>query len=240
MNKLKSAILYGCSTIFIAICIFYLIQYAVVGFITLMIGLSMGTFENVGTNCLEIDSIVFVGIVGVLSFKEDFRMLIQNGFTRKYIFVANFSMFCFIAGTMALIDTVVGNVIHYFNDNYFSLYGGIYGYGNLFMNWLWLFLVYVLVCCLLYLVILIINKVGKNVSIYLGCCVGGIVLLLIALFRYVFSAEITSNILEFLIKVIGFMTDGTINYLFPVLTLLLLIVILGSGSYAVIRRTELK
>ena len=38
----------------------------------------------------------------------------------------------------------------------------------------------------------------------------------------------------------GFMTDGTINYLLPALALLLLITVLGSCSYAIIRRTELK
>ena len=96
-------------------------------------------------------------------------------------------MFCFIAGTMALVDTAVGNMIHYFNDNYSSLYGSIYGYDHLFMNWLWLFLVYILVCSLLYLGILIINKAGKKISLCLGVCFGGIVLLIIALFRCFFS-----------------------------------------------------
>ena len=90
MNKLKSAILYDCSTTFRAIGIFYIIQYAIVSFITLIIGISLGTFDNVGTNGLEINSLIFVGIVGVLGFKEDFKMLIQNGFTRKYIFITNF------------------------------------------------------------------------------------------------------------------------------------------------------
>lgn len=41
-------------------------------------------------------------------------------------------------------------------------------------------------------------------------------------------------------KVMGFMTDGTINYIFPSITLFVIIAILGIGSYAVIRRTELK
>ena len=172
------------------------IQYALVGFITIIIGLVMGTFEDVGTNCLEINTLVYIGILGVLGFKDDFKMLIQNGFTRKYIFIATLSMFGFISGTMALIDTIVGNLIHHYNNSYSTLYGSIYGYDNLFMNWLWLFLLYVTFCCLLYLIILIINKTGKNVSI-LGVIFGGIVLLIVALFRYVFTGETIHNILEF-------------------------------------------
>ena len=51
---------------------------------------------------------------------------------------------------------------------------------------------------------------------------------------------IIHNILEFLMKAMGFMADGTINYIFPTITLFILLAILGSGAYAIIRRTELK
>lgn len=240
MKNLKSIVQYECITSMKYLLIFYLILYSIIALISLIIGISTGSFEKTGTNVLEINSIIYVGIVGVLGLKQDFKMLIQNGFTRKYIFIATFAMFGCISGIMAFIDTAVGNILHYFNNSYISLYGGIYGYDNLFMNWIWLFLVYVFVCSLLYLVILVVNKVGKNISIYLGCSLGGIILLIIALFRYVFPTKIASNILEFLTKIMGFMTDGTINYVFPAFTLLIFIAILGSGSYAVIRRTELK
>ena len=166
MKNLKSIIQYECMTSFKYIWVFYAIQFAIVGFIAIIVGIIMGTFENIGTNCLEINSLVYISILGVLGFKDDFKMLIQNGFIRKYIFIATIAMFCFISGTMALVDAVVGNLIYHINNNYFSVYGAIYGYDNIFMNWLWLFLLYVTFCCLLYLIILVINKVGKKVSIY--------------------------------------------------------------------------
>lgn len=240
MKSLKSIIQYECMTSFKYIWIFYAIQYTIVGLITITIGLVMGTFKNVGTNCLELNTLVYISILGVLGFKEDFKMLIQNGFTRKYIYIATIAMFCFISGTMAFVDTVVGNMMRLINSNYSSLYGGLYGYDNLFMNWLWLFLLYVVLCSLLYLIILVINRVGKNVSIYLGLAFGGVILLIIALFRYVFSTELVRDIVEFLMQAMGFMTDGTINYIFPALTLFVIVAILGIGSYAVVRRTELK
>ena len=109
MNKLKSIIQYECMTSFKYIWIFYAIQYAIVGLITLIIGIVSGSFENVGTNCLEINTLFFVSILGALGFKEDFKTLIQNGFTRKYIFIAALSLFSFMSGIMAFIDTVVGN-----------------------------------------------------------------------------------------------------------------------------------
>ncbi len=240
MNKLKSVIQYECMTSFRYIWIFYAVQYAIISLITLIMGISTGTFENLGTNFLEMNTLIFVSILGVLGFKEDFKTLIQNGFTRKYIFIGTFSLFCFMSGIMALVDTVIGNVLHQFNNHYMSLYGRIYGYGNFIMNWLWLFFVYVLFCSLMYLAVLVINKVGKITAIYLGVILGGIVLLTVALFRYVLSAKVISSIIAFVTKAMGFMADGTINYLFPALTLFILAAILGSCSYAVIRRTELK
>lgn len=240
MRNLKAVIQYECTTSFKYIWIFYGIMYAVIAFITVLVGISTGDFSKVTTNCLEINTLIYVGILGALGFREDFKMLIQNGFTRKYIFIATFSMFCFISGTMALVDTAAGNLHHYFNQNYDSVFGGIYGYKNLFANWLWLFLLYVAVCCLLYLVVLVINKLGKSSSICLGIAFGGAVLVLIALFKYVFSRELVNSFINFMIKAMGFMADGTINLLFPVLTLLAAAAVLGGGAYAVLRRTELK
>ena len=142
---------------------------------------------------------------------------------------------------MALVDAAVGNMIHYFNDNYSSLYGSIYGYDHLFMNWLWLFLVYILVCSLLYLGILIINKAGKKTiplsgSLFWRYRVADHRIIPI----WFFQQKTISTVIEFLTKAMGFMNDGRINYLFPTLTFLLLIAVFGSGSYAIIRRTELK
>lgn len=240
MKKLQAIIRYECMTSFKYIWIFYGIQYAIVALITLIIGISMGSFENVGTNCLETNTLIYIGVLGVLGYSEDFKMLIQNGFTRKYIFIASISMFVFIAGSMALVDTVVGNVLHALQTNYQSVYGGIYGYENVFLNWLWLFLLYTLVCTLFYLVVLVINRIGKAGSLYLGIGIGGMVLLIIALFRFVFTSTFVNKVVEWLFKAFGFMPDGTINHLFPVLTLLILTAIFGIGAYAVIRRTELK
>lgn len=232
MNKLKAVVQYECTTSLKHIWLFCGIM--------LIIGIGTGRFEDINTSNLEVNSMIYVGVLGALGFEQDFKMLIQNGFTRKMIFSATLFMFCFVSGIMAFIDTIIANLIHHVDNDYVSLYSGIYGYDNIFMNWLWLFLVYVLVFCLLYLAVLVINKVGKFVSISLGVFLVGCVLLVIALFRYVFSAEAARNILEFLTKAMGFMTDGTINYFFPVLTFLILDGILGSVSFMIIQRTELK
>ena len=239
MTKLKSAVLYEYLTKVRAIGFFYLIQYLIVALIFAIVAICTEGKET-GSNALEFSSVVFVSVIGVLGYKEDFKALLQNGYTRKYIFGATVCMFTLLAGTLALIDTIIGNSLHYFNDNYFTLYGGIYGYGNVFANWLWLTALYLMFCSLFYLAVLVINRVGKTVSLLIGVVVCGIILLVIALFQFVFPDELVSKTWEFMMKAMGFMGDGTTNLFFPVLSFLVIGVVFGIGSYAVIRRTELR
>lgn len=85
MKNLKSIIQYECMTSFKYIWVFYGIQYAFIAFITVILGLSLGTFSEVGVNCLEMNTLIYMSTLGVLGFQDDFKMLIQNGFTHKYI-----------------------------------------------------------------------------------------------------------------------------------------------------------
>lgn len=239
MNKLKSAVLYECSTKIKAIGLFYLIEYLITALIFVIVAICTKGNET-GSNALEFSSIIFVSVVGVLGYKEDFKALIQNGYTRKYIFLSTVCMFVFMCGTMALIDTIIGNTIHYLNNHYFTVFGALYGYDNLFFNWLWLTVLYLMFCSLFYLGVLVINKTGKIISLSIGVGLCGIILLVIALFRFVLSPKIVQNVVEFLMKIMGFMSDGTIQHIFPVISFFVIGTVLGISSYAIIRRTELK
>ncbi|OUO81058.1 hypothetical protein B5F53_00295 [Blautia sp. An249] len=238
MNKLKAVIQFECMTSFKYIWIFYGIQYAVVLLATLIVRVSVDNAEYIGVSGLETNTFIYVGILGMLGYSEDFKMLIQNGFTRRYIFIACVAMFGFISGCMALVDTVVGNVLHYVLPGYQSIYGGLYGYENILLNWLWLLLLYMLLCSLFYLAVLVVNKAGKILSISLGVIIGSVGLLVMT--RFALSDSAANKVSVFLMKAFGFMPDGTINHFLPLLTMLLLTVAAGAGAYGVIRKTELK
>lgn len=240
MNKLKSSILYVCSTKIMPICIFYLLQFIIITFIIILIKLFVPPEGQSGMNSMEINSLVFVGIMGVMSFICDFKMLLQNGFTRKYIFIATIIQFMFMSSLIALVDVVLGQVLHCMNHNYNSIFGCLYGYNHLFMNWYWLALLYMLILSLFYMCVLIFNKAGKKNALYIGIIVGGVLLLIITLFVYVFSKETIQSIFLFIKQAMGFMANGTINVINPAITFLLCTVLLESISYIIIRRTELK
>ncbi len=85
-----------------------------------------------------------------------------------------------------------------------------------FINWLWLTALYLMFCSLFYLAILVINRVGKTISLLIGVGISGIILLkVMALFQFVFSDEIVSKAMELTMRAVGFMSDGTINQFFP-------------------------
>ena len=102
MSKLKSAVLYEYLTKVRAIGIFYLIQYLIVALIFTIVAICTKGNET-GSNTLEFSSVVFVSVIGVLGYKEDFKALLQNGYTRKYIFGATVCMFTSLINPTALI-----------------------------------------------------------------------------------------------------------------------------------------
>lgn len=239
MKKLGTLIRYECITSFPYIWYFYGIQCMIIAFIYAVMVVIAG-FDKVGLGCFEFNTMVYVGILGILGYNEDFKMMIQNGFIRKYIFLATVIMFLFISSVMGLVDTILGNMFHSLLDRYDSFYGSIYGYENVFFNWAWLVLLYFMICMIFYFVVLLMNKIKKRSFLYLSILFGGIVMIGISLFHYVLSAETIDKIKEFILKAMGVMGDGGVNHLFPLLTWFCIAALFGAGSYAVIRRTELK
>ena len=91
MKKMRILIRYECELSWKYIWIFYL-AIAIV-FPTVYGLLYLLTHETGRINCLEMNTMIFVGIVGMMQINEDFRMLMQNGFTRAYIFSATAAQF---------------------------------------------------------------------------------------------------------------------------------------------------
>ena len=95
MKKLNTLIQYECMTSFKYIWMFYAIEYAIVLLIYIMVAALTGDPENAGTNLLELNTFIYIGILGALSYSEDFKMMIQNGFTRKLYFCGHTLHACF-------------------------------------------------------------------------------------------------------------------------------------------------
>lgn len=242
MKKLQTAIRYECLTSVKYIWIFYTIMLSIVAAVFITLKLCLGNNENISMSALENSSIIYIGILGVMGFTEDFKMLIQNGFTRKYIFISTISMFMFMAAVLAFFDTIIGSAVPLIIPDYRNIFGLIYGIKNQYLlNWLLLFLTYTFVSSVTYFFVVLFNKIGKYFFIAfmvaLGIILGFIVPLL---FVYVIPENIIQNIFTFLSRIAGFTADGTINYLYPIVSLIIGAGIFGGITYLILRRTELK
>ena len=220
----------------------YICVFAAISVISAIIYISTGDMEKIGTNGLELNSMIYVGILGVFGFKEDFKMLIQNGFTRKYIFLATLSLFAFTSAIMAAVDTIVGNALHAVASGYFSLFGGLYGYEHSLLSELAVVVPSLYARLLPAVSVYFDHQQNWQSGIYLSGNRPGTD----SRSDHPGSAEICSagrlcRGCHYVCRQGNrLLAEGAVNFLYPIMSLLLIAGILSIGSYLIIRRTELK
>lgn len=223
------------------ICIFYTILYSIVCITFILSYLANGNLDHSYTNAVELSSMIFLGIFGALGFIEDFKMLIQNGYLRKYIFIANILLFAVTACIMSLIDTLIGAFLHSISSDYFTMFSGLYGTNySLLISWIWLYLVYFTICTISYMFAIFSNILGKRVWMFVAISIGLLVILVLPiLVRFFIPTKILRNIITFAQSSLGFTSTG-INLWNPICLFIIISVIVGITSFLIIRKTELK
>ena len=241
MKKLSTVIQYECVTSIKYAFIFYLALSAVVVILYGIHYILTGVLGG-GMNCLEMNTMIFIGILGILQLTEEFKMLVQNGFTRIYFFLGTFSRFAFMSGVMSLIDTIIANILHTLTGTYSTFFGSLYGYGQpVILSWFWLFLIYMLLCTLTFFFTLVFRNLSKKNAVIAGVLLGTALLAGISfLFSPASPENLRDHILKCMIKGLGFMEDGSIRMIYPLSLLILSAGFLSICSYFIIRRTELK
>lgn len=86
-----------------------------------------------------------------------------------------------------------------------------------------------------------INRLGKVSSLTLGIVLAMVIVLVLpVVFRFLLPGRVTEQIRRFLMGAMGFPRGGEVNLLFPILFFMAVFLLLGTASYLVIRRAELK
>jgi len=111
------------------ILIYYL---AIAGLLLLLFTSFMSIKISSGrVNGMEMASAIFLFVFGMNSFKESFRLFMQNGVSRKTVFVSQLLSALIICATMSLIDNIISflNKIIFTSDrfSYTGLIEQIYG-----------------------------------------------------------------------------------------------------------------
>ncbi|HEY8421545.1 MAG TPA: hypothetical protein VIL05_07390 [Thermoclostridium sp.] len=109
-----------------AILIFYIVIVSVLAFMFLFSALNRGNHKfNGSIQGLELASAIFLFVVGLNSFKEIFRMFMQNGISRKTMFLSYVASTAAICIIMAFIDSILALI----SRSITAVNGGIYSRG---------------------------------------------------------------------------------------------------------------
>ena len=238
---MKALIKYQCWTTIKPLIVFYAILYGIVilGYILAYFitgGLLDSPFSGIEFSCF-----IYLGITGSLGFSEDFKMAIQNSFTRKQIVAATFSMFLFVTCIMSTIDTLGALCIQQFSPLYRTLLEQTYYLdASILTQWLSLFVVYFSIITCSYLLNLISNKLGKKVF-YLTLISAGLIIfgLLPMIITICLPQNTVNEIGKTLGIILGYLPNRDINLLNPLLLISSIIVIITGLSYLIIKKTEL-
>jgi len=95
---------------FVIACLYALTFFGAVMTTHIDTGSDVYVTSSSGISGWEIGTAIFLFVCGLNSFREPFRMLIQNGSSRKNIFAGRFLAFLSVGAGMALIDTLIMTV----------------------------------------------------------------------------------------------------------------------------------
>jgi len=120
--KIKTAFRYQAEDNKKAVLVYYLVVLVTffgMYVLSLLVG-NEGTMS--GNNAFEMITAIFLFICGLCAFKESFGMAIQNGVSRKSLFVSRLAVMGAISGGLAVIDVLLSFVFGFlarFNDRFF-------------------------------------------------------------------------------------------------------------------------
>ena len=187
---------------------------------------------------VELYSVFFAGIIALGYCPEDFKNLLQNGFTRKYIFISTVIMILCVSAIIAFINTIIGLILSAILPDYHTLFT-LFGLKNQhFVNFLLLFLSYTLMSCIFHFFIVLYHRIGKTLFIVFITTLCMILLFAVPiLFAYIIPTSIAKGILTPISWIIKFAEHGILNIILLYITAS---IILGGLTYLILRRTELK
>ncbi|MDL2206757.1 hypothetical protein LJC33_07615 [Eubacteriales bacterium OttesenSCG-928-N13] len=136
-----------------------------------------------GSSTVDMATTIFLFVVGLCTFKENFGMLLQNGFSRRSILVGRVLSFGAIAGLMTIIDllltllfNMIGNAVGNFSvTTTFEVIYGSGGFGWQLLGVLCTFLLYLAVLLVGYCISLMFYRLGKLGKVLVGAGVPALV-----------------------------------------------------------------
>lgn len=203
--------------------------------------------NNIGVNAIEASSMIFIFVVGLNSFKETFRMFLQNSRSRKTQFTSFMLSILPISALMALIDTAIGSSAHSLSS-YQSLFRQLYALrylGNssdLQVNiegFLWSMLVYAAFAMVGYFITTLYYRMNKGQKLFVSIGVPVFLLILLPIVDETFtSGKMFPKVVDFFLLMSG--VKNGYNPFFAMAFSALFFLLFGGLSYWLAKRAVIK
>lgn len=241
--KLKSAFKYQLYEFKKPMQIYYLVIYL----LFIFFGISTLSSINNGFGGMEYASIVFIFICGLNSFKDDFKMFLQNGLSRKTLFISFTYSMVLVSVIMALIDSINGAIasaIFRYDSMYMQLYQLRYtGMGNGFLKLseglLWYIFAYAMVGMVGFFITVLYYRMNKGLKLLVSIGVPSLIFVVLPMYdSYFTKGAIFRSIGSFFSFAWGY--KNGYNPYFSMVTCTLISVLFGTLSYLLIKNAQVK
>ncbi len=244
--KLKSVIKYNFSNLKNGVLIFYLVILAVIMLLGSSINFKSSSNVNISSGGIEIASFIFLFVVGLNSFKEDFLFLSVNNVPRKLQFKAFLITSLSVSFLMAAIDTTYSNILGSF-FTYKPVFIQIYEKWTVQTSTPLVIISAFIWSTVLYLAAYLVGYLITNLYYYMNRTAKIIVSIGVPVWFTILLPIIDSSITKG--KIMNFIGDvflllgglrGTINPYIAVLSLLLICVATAGISFLMVRKAVVK
>lgn len=232
MNKLMKATKYTLYYSLLYTLIFYGIFIGLDLFFSIMDFLINGNFEMPEVSVFQ--SSVFLAILATLKLNSDFKLLIQNGYNRLYIFLSSIIRNIILCLLTPIFEIILIKTI--FNDRSLNALLSFYKTNNLFLIIFYVFAINMLFCSISTILTRIFSLVGMKLRIVLIILSTYLLMMIIGGISYVFN----DKFIAFVKFIIGQQNPNSPNILIPTAIFLSISILLNAISYLFVRRMQIK
>ena len=232
MNRIKAIIKYQFSDYRHVILIMYLSVYFVYVFSVVSMHFIAGNNNAIrfgSISGLEMASAITIFVIGLNSFKEDFKFFSVNGISRKTQFCSTAAALGILSALFALIDTInciIFSLSLYYRPWFLQIYGSRFGYSNwenvssfaltpqiLFEDFLWLLFTYFFACMVGYFITTLYYRMNKGLKIAVSIAVPVFLLNGLDALDYYFLNGRINAFLQYFVKTAWGITSGYNPYI---------------------------
>lgn len=253
--NLKSSYRYRLKTSMKSVIIYYIVIA-----ILCMINLALSfIYSGDGSffNGIEVSSMIFLFVIGLNSFKEDFYMLLQNGISRKAIFTSTVLQLATLTGAMALLDYIAAILMNQtgcynliFKEIYYWYIEGnnilSLGFSQIIAGFFWSVSAYFLVASLGLLITLFYYKASHAVRLAVSIGVPVVFLIILPSIDMLLAPVgqetlgIFARIGQFILRLVGYGADSAPNPWIGTVSFLVLSAILHSVNWLMMKKALVK